>query len=162
MSRVALYFALCLALLIYAWLRGGGPEKAAATLWFFAFLATVFSYSAMPARFHSVEIGPLVVDVVTLIALIVLMLKADRFWPIPLVALHAVGTAGHFVKWLAADTIRLAYAIMLAFLAYPILAVIAVGVHRHQMRLKRNGSDTSWRASSNSPMPAAPSEMRRS
>lgn len=150
MSRVLIYFLLCLALLAYAWLRGGAPERTAATLWLVAFLATVFSYSAMPSRFRSVEIGPMIVDVVTLAALVVLMIRADRFWPIPLVSLHAVGTAGHFVKMLAPDTIRLSYAIMSAFLAYPILLVIAIGVHRHQLRLKRNGSDAAWRVSSRS------------
>lgn len=156
MSRVLVYFLLCLALLAYAWLRGGGPEKAAAALWLIAFLATVFSYSAMSSRFYSLEIGPFIVDLLTLAALIILMLHADRYWPTALVGLHLVGTAGHFVKLMAPDTIRLAYAIMSAFLAYPILAVIAIGVHRHQLRLTRNGNDNAWLVSWRSPRRPVP------
>ena len=128
----------------YALWRGGAPERSGAVIFLIAVVLTRIAISEAASRFSSVELGILIVDLAVLAALLFLALRAERYWPIWLTALHIVGTAGHIVKLADPDTIRRAYAFALAFWSYPQLFLLAIGTYRHQQRLARNGADPSW------------------
>jgi hypothetical protein len=138
-----LYYSLLVLCWLYAWFKGGPPERIGATI-----LATgsVLSYAALSSvgRFQSVETGLLIVDVATLLAFLALALRAERFWPSWVTALQAVRIAGHAVMLVDSGTIPLAYAFIMALWGYPMLLLIALGTWRHQQRLKRLGVDRSW------------------
>lgn len=100
----------------------------------------------MPTRFASVEIGVMIVDITLLAGLLLLMAKANRWWPILLTALQMMTVLGHLGKWLNPQIMQLAYAIMLFVPAYPGILVLAIGTYRHRRRLQWNGADASWSA----------------
>jgi hypothetical protein len=143
-----IYLVLLLATWGYAGLKGGAPERIGATILLVGSALTLLAVTAAPAhRFVSVELGILAVDVATLIAFLVLALYAERFWPLWITALQAIGTAGHAVKLVDPQILRWGYAFALAFWSYPMLLLLVAGTWSHQKRLKRNGADISWSSS---------------
>lgn len=139
-----LYYVLLALCWIYALVRGGLPEQIGAAIIVIGSQLSVAALSANAARFRSVETGLLVVDVATLISMVFLALRADRYWPLWVAALQVLGTAGHALKFADPEVIRRAYAFILAFWSYPMLALLVSGTWRHQQRLARFGSDQSW------------------
>jgi hypothetical protein len=109
---------------------------------------TLAVVSAPVGRFHSVEVGILLVDVAALVAFLVLALFAERLWPIWVTSLHAIGTAGHAVKLADPQVLGWAYHFALAFWSYPMLFLLALGTWNHQKRLAKRDVDKSWSNSS--------------
>lgn len=144
-----LYFdAILLGSCGYAYWRGGSPERIVASIFILGVLFTRVARSNAAISFTSVEAGILLVDLSALAALLVVALRAERFWPLWVTALHAIGTAGHAVKWADPEVSRWGYAFALAFWSYPMLALLAIGTFCHRRRLARHGVDRSWSSSS--------------
>jgi hypothetical protein len=119
---------LFLACFAYAMWNGGAPERIGAAIFCAGVLLTLLEFPGVAAGFRTVETGIFVVDIVTLVAFLILALRAERFWPLWMAAFQALGTAGHLVKiW-----------------SYPMLLVLALGTWRHRQRLARLGVDKSW------------------
>jgi hypothetical protein len=144
MLPVEAYYAMLALCWMYALLKGGAPERFGATILAVGSILSLAARSSATGRFGSVEVGVFLADVATLIAFLVLALRAERYWPLWLAALQIIGTAGHVVKLADPDTIPRAYAVALVFWSYPMLLLIALGTWRHQRRLARNGVDPSW------------------
>ena len=109
----------------------------AATLTRLFFLASVSPYV-------TVEVGILSVDVILLIGLLVLAIYSDRFWPIWLASLQALGAGAHLVKAIEPSVVSVAYAILVAIWSYPMVFILAAATLRHQRRLNEVGSDLDW------------------
>lgn len=150
------YYLLLVLCWMYATLKGGLPERIGATILVLGSALTVAALSNLAIRFGSVEIGVFLVDVATLVAFVILALRAERYWTSWVAALQLIGLAGHAVKFAEPGTIRSAYAFALAFWGYPMLLLIALGTWRHQKRLARSGEDKSWSSSSGPSDPGPP------
>ena len=145
MLRLIVFNVLLFGCFFYALLKGGGPEKAAATIFVVGSLLTpALATAQFSNRFSSVETGIFAVDLIGLIALLLVALFAERYWPIWVAALQAISTAAHAVRLADPTVIRWAYAFALAFWGYPILLLIIAGTWRHQKRLRLYGVDKSW------------------
>jgi hypothetical protein len=144
MLPVPVYYALFAACGLYVLLKGGAPEKVGTVILAFGSVLSVAAVSTPPSRFGAVEVGVFLVDVVTLFAFLALALRAERYWPLCVTALQAIGTAGHAAKLLDPGVIRSAYAIVLSLWGYLMLLLIAFGTWNHQRRLVRFGVDKSW------------------
>jgi hypothetical protein len=142
------FYALLLAVCLYAFAVGGGPERLGAAAYALACVASHFVFSAPPIKFRSVEIGVFIVDVLVFIAFAVLALRANRFWPIWVSALLGLGVLAHLARWAGPDTMPWAYQLVLSIWSYPILAITAIGTFNHRRRLARFGTDPSWSSSS--------------
>ena len=129
---------------LYVLLKGGAPERVGASIIGVGSILTTVALSAPAARFGSVEIGVLLVDIGALGAFLVLSLRAERFWPLCVTALQVIGTAAHAVKLVDPNVIRWAYAIALTLWTYLMLLLLVLGTWNHQKRLARNGVDKSW------------------
>lgn len=135
--RASLFLPAVVVTCIYAWRRGGGPERATALLVIGATAATVI----LPqASFRHVVIELLLIDLLLLGGLICVALIADRFWPMYFAAVHLLSVAAHGVR--AYDPLILpdVYARVGGELAYLTLAILAVGTWRHG----RRGDDCDW------------------
>jgi hypothetical protein len=128
----------------YAWWKGGGPERAAATIFFAGVVLTHLARVLSGSWWSSVDAGVFAVDIALLCALLAVALMAERFWPLWLTALHLLGTTGHVVKMADPSLIRWGYAFIIAVWSYPMLALILFGTWSHQRRLARFGADRSW------------------
>lgn len=148
MLQSAFYFSLVLACWTYAMLRGGAPERIGATILAVGSILTVVAVSAPAIRFGTVEIGIFLVDVAALVGFLILALRAERWWPLWVTALQAIGITAHAVKLVNPEVIRWAYAFALAFWSYPMLFLLVFGTWNHQRRLARFGVDKSWSSSS--------------
>ncbi|EZP49959.1 hypothetical protein [Sphingomonas sp. RIT328] len=133
-----------LATLLYAARRGGPPERAAGGMLLAAAVGTLVVRTDFAHRYSSVQGSVVLIDVLLLVGLVALALKADRRWPILLAALHGMTVLGHVGKALNPNLLRLGYAVMISMPALPGLAVLAVGTWRHQLRMRRHGTDPSW------------------
>lgn len=146
-SLVALLLRFWLPLLIvclYAIRRGGAPERVVGWMLLVAAGATIAVRTGFTHRYSSVQAPVVVVDVLLLVGLLSVALRADRRWPILLTALHCITLLGHLGKMLNPDLLRLGYAVMIALPTLPGLAVLAIGTRRHRLRLRRFGTDPSW------------------
>lgn len=137
-----MYYAILALCCSYAWIKGGAPERIGAAIFALASILTTAVISA--GRFGSLEVGVLAVDSAMLLALLALALRAERFWPLWVIGLHLIGTAGHAVKAVDPHVIPRAYVFALAFWAYPMLILLVVGTWNHQKRLAKYGVDKSW------------------
>jgi len=151
-----LFLALLTACCLYAVAKGGAPERIGMAVYATGSVLTFVAVSAPPIRFQGVEVGVFFIDVCVLISLVVIALRANRFWPIWVSALQGLGVLGSLAMMLHPRVIPWAYAVVLSIWSYPILALIALGTRDHQRRLRANGADPSWTRSSVEPGPPKP------
>jgi len=156
MDNALVFLVLLIAVSSYAGLCGGAPERIGAAIIFLGSILTYAVPSSSATDYLSVEFGIFLIDLACLAAFLILALFAERFWPLWLTALQIIGVAGHAVKGADPDTIRRAYAFVLAFWSYPMLFLIALGTWRHRQRLARNGVDPSWSSFSTRSGPEPP------
>ena len=133
-----------MAATVYAFWRGGAPERLTGLSLLLAALATRMFHVLGAGRFIDVEIGIMTVDIILLGVMIAITLHADRFWPAWVTALHALGTGAHLAKAINPDVIRLAYAVLSVVWSYPIVLLLIIGTMRHSRRVRRRGWDLDW------------------
>jgi len=147
LSLVALLLRFWLPLLLtclYAWRRGGGPERVVAAMLLSAAIATIVVRSDFAIRYHTISGAVLFIDLLLFGGLVAVATKANRQWPIILASLHGVTLLGHLGKAMNPDLLRLGYAAMLSLPALPGIIVLALGTWRHRRRIARSGADASW------------------
>ncbi len=132
----------------FAAVRGGKPEQWAAAALLTAAGATLLINLPRSAHFRNVETEVLLVDLALLAALVVLALRANRFWPIWITALHASTVAVHLAKAANPELVWPVYATAAQASAVPIQLILLWAAMRHRRRRKRMGSDPPWSGSS--------------
>lgn len=154
------FIGLLVATCLYAWWKGGAPERIGAAIFATGCFLTTVLANAPPLRWRSVEWGVLLVDAVGFAAFFALSLRANRFWTLWVTGLLGVGVIGHLAKLLGAGVLPWAYAVVLSIWSYPILALIAIGAWQHQRRIRHYGIDESWSRFSPRPGPTRPNATR--
>jgi hypothetical protein len=151
------FLALLVACTLFALWAGGAPERIGAVIYAVSVAAT-FLIVPKPNQqtWLNLEVGAFIIDAVLFVAFIFLALRANRFWPLWVTALLGIGVLGHVAKLMVPDTFWRAYAFVLAFWSYPILALIALGAFLHRRRVKLHGADRSWVNSSDPSTPTPP------
>lgn len=128
----------------YAFTRGGVPERMAGAFLLVAAIATRMLFLSEVTHYVSVDVAIASLDVCLLAILVVLALYADRFWPIWMAALQALGTMAHLAKAIEPSVVSMAYVILLAVWSYPMVIILAIGTLRHRRRLSAAGTDLDW------------------
>lgn len=130
----------------YALLFGGACEAWAAGLQLAAFAAGWAIKAglslALPSS-HHVATGLFAIDLVLLSALVLLAIRATRFWPLWIAGFHCASVVAHVAKLLNPGMVG--YAVQIQLWGYPMLLVMAFGTWRHRQRLAQFGSDPSWK-----------------
>jgi hypothetical protein len=132
----------------YALLRGGAPERIGAAIIILGSALTVALGSAWAHRFEHVETGIVAVDVAVLLGFVLLAVFSDRFWPLWVSALQAIGVLTHLARALEPNLMPWAYGVALAMGVYPMLLLVALGTWRHRKRMATGAADPSWSRSS--------------
>jgi hypothetical protein len=145
-----LFLVLWLGVCAYALWRGAQPERFVALIFLAAVPAGAAAYS-MGARWRGIELGLFAVDMVMLFLLLAIALKANRYWPIAIVAMQVFQVIGHLLKLADPHMLPLLYWLSNVVWAYPMLILLLLGTVRHRNRVKRLGPEPSW--SSSSPLP---------
>jgi hypothetical protein len=149
MSHIVLFNSLLILCCGYALLKGGVPERIVAAIFLCAGPATYVALWAQPEQaYQSVDMTVLLIDTVMLVGLAALAISANRYWPIWVVSLQSIIVAVHGVKAFDPTLVAWTYAVASGKLAYPQLALLALGTWRHRRRQKTIGTDNSWVSSS--------------
>jgi hypothetical protein len=119
---------------VIAWFRGGDPEKKAAIMLFLAALLSWIVVERGENMFSHVEWRLFLVDLALAIALLVLAISADRYWPMWLTAFQIVSLLMHPAFGLSQSKMAFAYAIAAIAWSYPMLMILIVGTIRHRRR----------------------------
>lgn len=144
MTNVIFFNLWLLVICGYAVIRGGAPERLVAIFLAVAAATTFVVQRQASLVFHEVEIDILLIDVALLIALAVVALRADRFWPLWMIGFHGLTLMVHAAKAYEPNLVPLIYGLAVGKLAYPMLAILAVATWRHRRRLALHGADSSW------------------
>lgn len=139
-----LAFVTCLA---YASWRGGAPERLAMVAQALANVFTILAIHFLPraSGFHSLAHALAAIDVVLLVALTALALRANRLWPIVLAGLQLTTVFVHLSKAVFPDFPAASYGIFAQFWAWPMLLATAWGTRNHRSRERMNGEERDWK-----------------
>jgi hypothetical protein len=129
---------------IYAFVRGGAPERLVALAFIAAAAATYAVQPVGQTSYRAVELNILSVDAGLLIALVAVALTANRFWPIWIAALQFFALLVHVARACQVDVLPVVYFAVIARIAYPMVIMLALGTMFHFDRLRRHGSDPDW------------------
>ena len=123
------YNVVLLLCTIYACLKGGRTGKAGSAIFI---AATVFSSAAAQLNpdWAGISWVLLAVDSGCLLALLVLALTSDRYWPIWAIGFQAVAVATHFATLFVPGIVPVSYQALLSFWAIPILWVMVAGTRK--------------------------------
>jgi hypothetical protein len=140
MSIYFLLFWSSLAIVSYGSFRWGGkPERLVAIMFFGAAIATSLLRPAVAFRYRDVEIGVFLIDACLLAGLVWVTVRADRWWPLCATALQILTVLSHVGKALNPALWRYGYQLMATWAAWPMVAVLAVGVLRQRSRMAKQG-----------------------
>jgi hypothetical protein len=143
MLIVVLFNILLVTCAVYAFARGGAPERVVAA----AFVAAAAaSYAVIPAKghFHGVEVGLLLIDAGLLAVLTGVALRANRFWPIWIASFQMFALLVHVARAYQEDVLPIVYFAVISRIAYPMLLMLAIGTARHFWRVRHYGEDADW------------------
>lgn len=143
-----IFAALFLCTTLYAVVRGGAPERIGILIFWLGSVTTIAFQSPLGQRWAHVEYGILGGDLAMLGAFAALTYKARRHWPLWMTSMQAIEVLCHVPILLAPEVNRPAYMSLQALWGYPMVILLIIGVRRHRLRVKRTGSDASWRRSS--------------
>ena len=125
---LAFYSALLLCV-AYASVNGGRTGKAGSAIFI---LATLLSEAAvrMNPDWAGTSLGLFAVDAGCLLALLILALMSNRFWPIWALGFQTAAVATHLATLSIPDAVPKSLQALLSFWTIPILWVMVAGTHK--------------------------------
>lgn len=135
MLRFVVFLTLLAAASIYAFRRGGTPEKqVAAVLVGLQMLDNAFHL--LGGRSHYREVDPFHVfnDAWPLAALLAVALTANRFWPLWVAALQMIATFAHYARFMDVAAPPMAYSIMTRAPIWIQVLILLLGTWNHDRR----------------------------
>jgi uncharacterized membrane protein len=106
---------------------------------------TVLVASPLGTRFHSVESGILIIDMLILGIFLWLSIRSTRFWPIWIAAILGAEVVIHVALVIAPEVVPRAYMHALAIWSWFAQMVLVIATWRHRRRLMRLGVDAPWK-----------------
>src|SRR3546814_9965512 len=98
----------------------------------------------VPARFVTVDMGHLAIDLTAATAMLILALVAYRFWPMVAASLQMLPLLAHFSRAVDISIDPAAYLTMQVAASWLLPPLLILATWRHQARMRKNGSDPSW------------------
>lgn len=144
MLRIAIFVTLLLVALVYAWRKGGGPERAVAAILAAMMAVDQALHLVIPVEFLAVDVGHLVIDICAAIATLLVALTAYRFWPMIAAVLQILPLLAHTTRAIEVDLHPIAYLTMQVAASWLLPPLLIVATWRHQARLASRGNDRSW------------------
>ena len=118
----------------YALWRGDRDSRVVALICLAAVALTQILLTPVSERYASVEVGVVLVDLVTLVGFTAIALVSQRFWPLWVAGFQLTTLVGHLLKAIDWSLLPRAYGAALTFWSYPILLILAIGTWRSHRR----------------------------
>lgn len=146
MTSVPFFLLFFAIVVIFALWRGGGPERVTAIVYILALAASAsIGIMEMPGGFRVVPTTVLIVDILLLLALCVIAVRANRWWIIPAAGCQLVAVLVHAAKLLHPDIIPNGYAFLVTIWSWPMVAFLALGTWAHRRRLAEGIIVPDWK-----------------
>lgn len=144
MIHILLFAAAQAMCSIYALSHGGAPERTVGAALLLAFgLSLAIPHSA--ADYHlQVYLLLASIDAALFVALLVIALTANRFWPLWIAAVQLLTLASHLVRAWDRSIWAGAYYLISNQSAWIVLALLTAGTWRHRRRLEHGYPEVSW------------------
>lgn len=148
-GRHVLLYSGFLGLTGYAFFRGEAPERLIGII-FVTAVAFVISYH----RFYpeqpseTVELPLAFLDAAMFVALSIVAMRANRIYPLCIVAAQLITVAMHFQRVTLIGLPPIAYWVMIRLPSYIQLATFAIGIAAHRYRLRHGINAPPWRVTS--------------
>lgn len=137
MTLVVFWQFLFMATLIgsasYALTMGGWPERTGALITVLATVLTVIANMTLAPKWHGINRGGLMVDLLVLASFVNLSLLCDRFWPIWAASFQIPIVAIDFAPAII-NASGAALSNAQAFWCYPTFVALILGTRSHQLR----------------------------
>lgn len=143
-ARTSLYLGLLAGTAIYAWLRGGGPERAVAIILVADVVLDPLFHLFLAKRFSMVDPTHLTLGLIYLVAFVAIALRAQRLWTLWLCAFHGLSVLSHVTKALDLGIHPVIYAVMQVIWSYAILALLIFGIWNRQRQSETRRARGSW------------------
>lgn len=144
-AHIAIAALLVSVIAAIAWVWGGGPERRVCFIVFMWFwIDPVYHAWYAPAQFLRIDLGHLIFDFTTFVALFFIALHANRVWPCWVAAASIIPLIGHTVVVFGFGGMQRAYWILTQIPLWLELLVIVIGLSAHWARRKRIGQYPDW------------------
>lgn len=144
MIHIIVFNLVQLAVAVFAFSRGGPPERWIAGLMLVANIATAIRPYDPAVSYAAVDPALLTIDLLLLLGFVGVALIANRFWPMWIAALQLDAVAIHLLRTIDATMVPFAYAWATGQIAYPMLILLAVGTLRSARRRRTTGFERHW------------------
>ena len=145
-----------ITLLVLAFLgfwKGGGPERAVAGV-MVGILVSDRIYHLIFGNFTnlvSIDYGHALIDLVAMIVLVVIALRANRMYTLWTAALQLIAFNAHLARELTEGMSPIAYLILYVGPSYFQLLIQGLGLWAHRRRIARYGPYRSWTSHTDKP-----------
>jgi hypothetical protein len=130
-----------------AW-RGGGPERVTAFAYVVALAGTISGgFLQVPGQFRVVPVHLFIVDLLLLIGICIIAIRANRWWPIPAAGCQLVAVLVHAGKLIQPGMIPNSYAFLATIWSWPMVALLGLGTWAHRRRVRDGVSVPHWKPS---------------
>jgi hypothetical protein len=138
------FLAFCL---IFSLRSGGQPERLAMLAQVGAALSTILAIQVLPrfTAFSGNAPALFSIDVILLLALVWLAMRANRTWTIVLAGLQLSTVIVHLSKAAYPALPAASYGVFAQFWAWPMLVTTFAGIFQHRARVKRLGYEPDWK-----------------
>ncbi|OGS49842.1 MAG: hypothetical protein A3J40_12625 [Erythrobacter sp. RIFCSPHIGHO2_12_FULL_63_10] len=139
MLRYIIAMSLIALVTAYAVRQGGKPERTAALILVGIPLTDLVyhSLSGEQGIYHTVDLVHAAIDLVALVAIVWLALRADRFWTLWLGALQLIATLSHVIRALEVEMYPVVYAIIIRGPFWAQIFLVALGTWLHARRQRQ-------------------------
>lgn len=145
-SVMAFWVVLLFAVPFALW-KGGTPERLAAAVLAAMTVIGVTAHRFIPIRYDHVDAAALTVDLLGFIGMTAIALYADRSWPLWTAALQLLSSMSHLIRFTSGTVEQLVYSWVKSLPTFLVLLILIGGTILHRRRLRRFGTDPSWRLS---------------
>lgn len=148
--RAQLQHAVILALTLYAFRFSEKPEKLVGAILTSVFLADYAYHFFFPlgSIYHDVNIGHLVIDAMAFVALLPVAMRANRIYPLWVLAAQLIMLLMHFNREISDLIDPMAYWIITRMPSYIQVLALAIGIVAQRRRARAGQQYPSWRSSS--------------
>lgn len=123
-------------LAIFAWQRGGTPERHVALILIGMFVANVshWAFAGHWTPYESVPWFRIGIDGIGFVLILGVALHADRWWPLWVSSVQLLSVLAHLLRIVDADIPALAYAIMDQWPFWIAIVITGAGIYSHHRR----------------------------
>jgi hypothetical protein len=136
MVRYAIQMSLLAIAALYAWRKGGRPERLVASILLGMPIVDFFYHLAFNdlLEFARIDFGHLIIDLAAFLGITTIALRADRLWILLAASTQLLSLMSHPVRFLSLELWDWSYALMARAPSYLLIILLMAGTYLHAKR----------------------------